>query len=379
MTALITLMIMLAAPGIRAREEKRTCPMDREYFVYTPDVMDAGKTFWLVVGVHGYRSNGKGAGRMSGWIDKGNVIVVGPSFPNEGYQGLGKDSDRQLIDIFKLLQKEFRLHPKFFIAGFSGGSQYAHRFALAHPELVIGCAAHSGGTWADQINAKAIKVPFAISCGENDTAKSFPEATFGRIDGFRDFVGRMSRSPFYFKARVWPGVGHQASPGSAQMTEECFNLSTTGMSPEPLGALKAEVQKIEEAMAAGRYGEGIAGIRKLAPLNATPVPLVSNASESNQGNSFPGIKEDANGWRVAPAGKAALEEARLVFLKQTIENLSARMVESAIARINQIAADKPDSAIDQLKVISQECRDIPKVQAAITRVLPGLRGGKATK
>jgi hypothetical protein len=32
--------------------------------------------------------------------------------------------------------------------GFSGGSQFTHRFAMLHPKLVCGVSAHSGSTWA---------------------------------------------------------------------------------------------------------------------------------------------------------------------------------------------------------------------------------------
>ncbi len=397
--AMVAIILISTAPALHAKEEKRTCPMGREYFLYTPDTIDANKTYWLVVGVHGYRGNGKGAGRLSDWIKKGNVIVVGPSFPNEGYQGLAKESDKQLIDIFNLLRKEFRLQPKLFISGFSGGSQYSHRFALTHPELVIGCASHSGGTWADSLNAKAIKVPFAISCGENDTGKTVPEAPFSRIDWFKSFVGKMNDAPFYFKARTWPGVSHSASSGSAGMTEECFNLSTTGMHTEALQSLTAEIRKVEEDLTANRLSEASARVRKLSNPGGTgaptrtwtnkdgsktfegqlksydpatgevsvtqangtmikfnqdklspeditflkqqgkPNPPSANSPTKDKGdvdktggNPLAGIQEDPYGWRVSPAGKAALDEVRQAFIKQTSDELNARIAASASAK-----------------------------------------------
>lgn len=397
--AMVAIILISAAPALHANEEKRTCPMGREYFLYTPDVLDPAKTYWLVVGVHFYGGNGKNAGRLADWIKKGNVIAIGPSFPNDGYQGLANESDKQLIDIFNILRKEFRLHPKFFISGFSGGSQYAHRFALAYPELVIGCAAHSGGAWTDTLNAKAIKVPFAISCGENDTDKTVPGAQFSRIECFKNFVRKMNEEPFYFKARTWPGVGHGASPGSSRMTEECFNLSTTGMHPGPLQALTTEIRKIEEDLAANRLTEASARVRKLSNPGGTGVPARTwtskdgsktfegvlksydpasgevgvtqtngrmikfhqdklsaaditflkehvkpdskqsdnnagdkEATDKKEGNPLTGIQEDAWGWRVSPAGKSAIEETRQAFLKQTIDDLNARIAASAKRR-----------------------------------------------
>ena len=42
----------------------------RDYWLYTPDNIDPNKTYTLVVGVHGYRGKGKGAGGYAGWVDK---------------------------------------------------------------------------------------------------------------------------------------------------------------------------------------------------------------------------------------------------------------------------------------------------------------------
>ena len=106
--------------------------MKRDYWLYTPDKIDTKKKYWLVVGVHGYKGNGKGAAGLAGWVKKfDNVIVIGPSFPSTGpyYQILQGGTDKQLLEIFKQLNKEFNLHEKMFLYGFSGGAQYSHRFA----------------------------------------------------------------------------------------------------------------------------------------------------------------------------------------------------------------------------------------------------------
>jgi poly(3-hydroxybutyrate) depolymerase len=147
---LLFFITLILGVNVLATQEQRTCKMGREYWLYTPDTIDKNKTYWLVVGVHGAGGDGKRAANLQVWTKKfDNVIVVGPTFPKKGpyYQVLGGNSDKQLLDIHKTLSKEFKLHNKLFIYGFSGGSQYAHRFANKHYKRIIGVSAHSGGTW----------------------------------------------------------------------------------------------------------------------------------------------------------------------------------------------------------------------------------------
>jgi predicted esterase len=224
-------LLCLAAPAFAADEPQKD-ELGRDYFVYTPARIDPKRTYWLVVGVHGFGGDGKGAAGIAAWAKRGDCIVVGPSFPNEGYQLLQKQADEQLAKLFDLLKKRYTLHPKLFIYGLSGGSQFAHRFMMKYPELVAGCSAHSGGTWATggffgDINPAAAGIPFVMSCGEADTQKSNPNAPMGRLEWAKAFERKIADAGFCFAAKYWPGVGHGASPGVAKMTDECYRLATT--------------------------------------------------------------------------------------------------------------------------------------------------------
>jgi poly(3-hydroxybutyrate) depolymerase len=158
-------------------------------FVYTPDPIVPGKTYQIVVGVHGANGNGKNAAGMKNWADRGDVIVIGPSFQTKGERpfqnGDGVHAEK-LIALFDTLKKQHKLHDKMFLHGFSGGSQFVHRFAMLHPKLVCGVSAHSGGTWATdnygEIRTSAKHIPFAISCGEKDTGKAFGAAPYNRLE-----------------------------------------------------------------------------------------------------------------------------------------------------------------------------------------------------
>ena len=202
-------------------------------FVYTPDPLVPETTYQLVVGVHGANGKGNGAAGMQGWAKRGDVIVIGPSFSSKGerpYQNGDGIHAEKLIALFEGLKKEHKLRDKMFLHGFSGGSQFVHRFAMLHPKLVCGVSAHSGGTWATdgygEFSTSAKDIPFAISCGEKDTGKAFPEAPFTRLEWFGRFRDEIDKKRFAHIAASWPECGHSISPGAWDFAKQCFQLAT---------------------------------------------------------------------------------------------------------------------------------------------------------
>jgi poly(3-hydroxybutyrate) depolymerase len=216
-----------------AGEEAIKDSQGMDCFVYTPDPVDAAKIYQLVVGVHGAGGKGNGAGGMKDWAKRGDVIVIGPSFETKGdrpYQNGDGVHAEKLNELFEGLGKRYKLRDQMFLHGFSGGSQFVHRFAMNHPKRVCGVSAHSGGTWATdgygKISASAKTIPFAISCGDNDAAKSFPEAPFTRIEWYGRFRDEIAGKKFCHIAASWPGVGHNISPGAWDLARQCFQLAT---------------------------------------------------------------------------------------------------------------------------------------------------------
>jgi predicted esterase len=201
--------------------------------VYTPDPIDPAKTYQLVVGVHGAGGNKGGAAGMKSWASRGDVIVIGPSFETKGespYQNGNGVHAEKLIALFTTLKKTYKLKDQMFLYGFSGGSQFTHRFAMLHPNVVCGVSAHSGGSWATdgfgKISDAAKKIPFAISCGENDTGTAFGGAPYNRLAWYGRFRDELDKKGFCYIGASWPGVGHSASAGVWDLTKQCFQLST---------------------------------------------------------------------------------------------------------------------------------------------------------
>jgi predicted esterase len=308
---------------------------------------------------------------MAAWTKKGDCIVLGPTFPSEGYQALGQDSDRQLIELFKVLQKEFHLYPKMFLYGFSGGAQFSHRFAMKYPDLVAGCSAHSAGTWAGSAGPQAAGVPFALSCGEQDTAKSGPTAPLSRIDWARQFAEKCKAADFYFKVRFWPDAGHASSPGSRQMTEECFCLATTGLYEDQRRAVQQEIDAARQRVEGGDFAAALAAIRKLASLK---VPPPAARKDEMKGSQLAGLSENAAGWHEGKVGTAALEAVRQAYLADQARQLADEVEKAALERIAAIEKAGPPDAADQLKALQETFKGQKNVLAAIARA-----AAKATK
>lgn len=232
---ILAILVVTAMPfgRILAGENVIKDSQGMDCFVYTPDPIVPGTTYQLVVGVHGAGGKGNGAAGMKDWAKRGDVIVIGPSFVTKGdrpYQNGDGAHAEKLIDLFETLKKTYKLRPTLFLHGFSGGSQFSHRFTMLHPKLVCGVSAHSGGTWATdnygKINVAAKDIPFAISCGENDTAKSFPESLFMRLEWYGRFRDEIDKKGFCYIGGTWPGVGHSMSAGAWDLAKQCFQLAT---------------------------------------------------------------------------------------------------------------------------------------------------------
>lgn len=184
------------------------------YYLVPGNAPTDGTKMWVAVDVHGaggLRGEDRGKELMQ-LLGPEPLIVIVPSF-TDGYQAGDGKWAKQLIGHFEEVAKQHQVHDKMFVHGHSGGGQFAHRFAFAEPEHVIGVSAHSSGSWAcaggyGKINKRAKHIPFAISCGEEDSALSTPQSAHTRIAWYRLFEAEMKKEGFEVDGRIWPGVGH---------------------------------------------------------------------------------------------------------------------------------------------------------------------------
>lgn len=75
-----------------------------------------------------------------------DVLLIAPTF-DVPYHFLLPAADEALLHHLRQMAKQLPLHDRMLLTGFSGGAQFAHRFALQHPEHVHACACQSAGSW----------------------------------------------------------------------------------------------------------------------------------------------------------------------------------------------------------------------------------------
>jgi poly(3-hydroxybutyrate) depolymerase len=339
--------------GVEKTEGPLQCAMGRDYWLGFPHGYDASKTYWLVVAVHGAGGNGDGMKNYTLAGPRTDYIVVAPTFPDSNsagyYQTLGGEAGKQLVDLFQALKKKYRLHEKLFLYGFSGGSQFSHRFTMTYPELVIGCSAHSGGTWGPEMNLKAIGIPLFYSCGLADIDSSrggLPP----RIVEAENYFTEVQKKGFMAKMRYWEGVAHSTSPKISPLTAECFEIATTGFFPSQQQAWNAEVEKVAALIAAGSLPEAKKAMTALAkfkiPAAATKAEKwmsLTKPQQEEKRKTFVGLGiggkselgrdfwindsyENEYGYQDIPATRAAQAQGQqMVTIKQTITELKEKL------------------------------------------------------
>lgn len=226
----------------------------QEYLLYAPHSAAAGAP--VMVSVHGVSRNAaKHSVMFSPACDAHGVVMVAPVFRkelHEDYQRLGRRGRGHRVDL--LLHKMLgevasvtgadvtRLH----LFGFSGGAQFAHRYAMVHPHRVARAVVAAAGwyTFPDHRERfpygirststlrgvtfnpeEFLRVPIDVLIGALDTsldkvrstARTVAQQGTTRLDRARNWVAAMraASAAFGMESRVTltevPGVGHSFS------------------------------------------------------------------------------------------------------------------------------------------------------------------------
>ena len=284
---LLLLFLNGTIPFLFSNVEKMKCPMGRDYDLYLPEKIDPDRTYWLVCYVHGAHGTAQDDIKsLQHFVDHSDCIGVAPSFAH-GFQLLKNGTDQQLIRILHQLSSKYKLHAKLFVYGHSAGGQFAHRFMLRHPDLVIACEACSSGTWAtggvyQSLTPAAKAVPMAIACGSEDSGKigavierlavncsvaaHTPKENPGwnRMEWFKKFRQQLEKENFFFKAKVFLGESHQVQESEQEkLAMESFLLGTCGMLPEERATYDAAIATIKKNKAEGKTDLVTSGLQQL--------------------------------------------------------------------------------------------------------------------
>lgn len=184
--------------------------VERTYYVALPMDFDPEMIYWPLVVVHGGGGNAREnpkAIAMRSLADDGGLpaILILPEFITDDKQvsrfpALGEDAF--LKAVLADVRTAYKLHEKILLNGYSMGGQFAHRFALANPDMVLACAPFASGTWTTPDGRLLIE-----EYGEVKDPKAFlsnPENVAEIPERLRDL----------FDARTANVAGHPATDGA---------------------------------------------------------------------------------------------------------------------------------------------------------------------
>lgn len=145
-------------------------PQPLRYYTYFPDTFRADHQVMVVV--HGISRNAREhIVAFAPWAQKSGLALVAPLFDREhckdfqqlGWTGAGWRVDQLLQAVMKDLAEQTGANTgRFALFGYSGGAQFAHRYALANPGHVTSLATCAAGyyTWPTM----QMPFPYGLDC-----------------------------------------------------------------------------------------------------------------------------------------------------------------------------------------------------------------------
>lgn len=182
-----------------------------DYYIYVPSCLRQNPE--IFVAVHGInRNSAEQAFRFSALAEDYGVIVLAPHFNQKifpdyqrlGRKGRGRRADRALLRMIDEVAAQVPgFEGKVCLFGYSGGAQFAHRFAMAYPDRVR-CAIIGASGWYTVPDvatpyprgirtprklkgvtfdpARFLRVPFHVVVGEKDTSRKSGFNRSARLD-----------------------------------------------------------------------------------------------------------------------------------------------------------------------------------------------------
>ncbi len=264
----------VAAPAPRSRKldyYELPGPPARRFFVYRPSTLREGSP--VLASIHGIARNAAAhAYRLTELSERYGVPILAPYFSKGEYGQYQQLEDRRLCvrsdhALLSMIDAVVALAgsdgSRLLLFGYSGGAQFAHRFAMLHPERVASVVLASAG-WYTMPDAEArypdgldtegwsferplapdrfLKAPFHVSVGELDVRRDESLRKTKALDRNQGLT-RVERAYRWTKSmaeaanrrwfsveptmRLLPGVGHDFGAsieraGLAEWAFECF-------------------------------------------------------------------------------------------------------------------------------------------------------------
>ena len=158
-----------------------------DYYLHVPT--RGGRASRVLVAVHGIAEQAaEHVARLRTLAESAGVTLVAPRFARpefRDYQRLGRTGfgeradhalDRVVAEIERLTGA---IGGRVFLFGYSGGGQFVHRYALAHPERVVAAVAVASGWYTFPDPGR--RYPFGIRAAKRLPGVRFDPASFLRV------------------------------------------------------------------------------------------------------------------------------------------------------------------------------------------------------
>jgi len=345
--------IASCAWGGETPDEPRKLKADptQEYYVYFPKTFDAKRTYYVFVAVHDQGGTGQGASGWAKFADDGPCIVLGPTFKGI-YQLPSEGAGEKLRSILRELAKEYKIEMKVFLTGYGTGAQFAHRFALELPHLVLGCAAHSANSWSAP-DTKARGVPFLITCGAEDRQGD-------RLGQAQKFVQDLTAKKFKVDSKWIPNFGHVFSDDAREKTSDFYLTLATGMTAVDRARTADELGVANYRLEDGKYAEAANLATKI--LSAKPSGIFVEKA-----NAIMAAVEEAGNARLAKIDEQAKTdpEAAATELEKVVDVFEGTRIAAVAARRLKAMKSKT-AAIEKEKVEEKEKAEAKAAAAPAT-------------
>ncbi len=175
-TALAAFLCLLSPLLFAARVEKKTLTSrgsERQYFLFAPDNLAAGKSVPLLITLHGSGRNGASlVEKWKGLAAKEGFVVAGPDSVDTKQWISPADGPQLLYDLVEELKKTYAIDGRrVYLFGHSGGGSFALQIGLLESEYFAAAAIHAGVLQPAAYGLTDYatrKIPFALVIGTKD-------------------------------------------------------------------------------------------------------------------------------------------------------------------------------------------------------------------
>lgn len=185
-----------------------------EYYLYLPSAYTPEKDWPILLGIHGYGSDGTQC--LEAWqpmAEQAGFVLVCPSLGAGNGDWDFVQNESNLLGILMDVRDQVRTQKKVFLAGFSAGGQFAVAFTYSQPNLVRAISILSAGNYYEPYEDLR-QIPFLVVIGEQDDPLAIKRA--------RSFVDVLEESGYTVEYEILPGVGHELTPQALEKTITFF-------------------------------------------------------------------------------------------------------------------------------------------------------------